>query len=307
VQGFTTTSQNTTQPKLEDIFNITNFEYLLGTGVPPTSQKGNFPDRAILQQQSQIKNYGITWPNSNMVGFAVGLSVEPIEEWSNPAILQRVFQRAHQLLFVSAFSTLSTTTATLEDLRPGSRKDSPGAIIFVRSISIAVEISLGIIIVFIACLFYYSHQRAIKLQFDPASIAHIMSMVHPSGELSHEMHDNGTLTSKELEGSLSTKTYTLECTEDGTNYIRPSQKAKKLTLSATSKCSSFENSSKELRSSPVQPLELRLLSGLVFITILIAAIVAIIILYLWSLKNDGKCRSLSFEASTDLKRDSTSY
>jgi hypothetical protein len=289
VQGFKPTDRDTSQVDLKDIFNITNFEYLLGAGVPSASQKQNFPDMTILQQQSKIMDFGITWPNSNMVGFAVALADAPIDDWSQPAILQRVFEKAHQLLFVTALSTLTKATAEVLDARPGVRLDSPGAVILIRPISIAVEVGFGAIILFIACLWYFYHKRPTKLQFDLASTTDIMSMIHPDGEITSVMHDDGTLTSSELDNILSQKTYTIVSEKSGNLYIRPDLSHKK------GHCRKLSARAPEIRDkkqpfSPVQPVELRLLSGMVFITLLVAAVVGILLLYFWSLKNDGKLR-----------------
>jgi len=269
---------------LTKIFNVTNFEYLLGTGVPSATQKLNFPDEIILQQDARIKEFGITFPNSNMVGFAAGLNELPIESWSDPAILQRAFEKAHQLLLVTAFSTLTNTSFNMLDVRPGLRQDDPGAVILVRPISIAVEVGLGIIIVFTLSLWKLCHTRISHLHSDPASIADIMSMIPIETPLSHDIHDgDGKLTAAKLEAALAERKYSIIRKLNGKTILVPTipdQHKKDASRSSTS--------TNNEGYSPVQPVELKPIAGLIFTSILFGAIVLIFLLQFWAAKYNGE-------------------
>ncbi|KAF8860270.1 hypothetical protein BDZ45DRAFT_648839 [Acephala macrosclerotiorum] len=197
---------------ISDLFNTTAFEYILSTGVNPTDEEIDLPSRAVLEQYPRLINYSLTWPVSNVVGFAVALNPLTVDDLSNPTNLQNAFQMAHQLLFSTAFSSLLNSTnssSSVQDSRTGLIEETLGAIIFVRPISIAVEIALGVVAIFTAILWYYSHSRASHLRQDPASLADVMS-IYSSGRLSPATFDLGEDSNKAaLVKAVSDKTYRL--------------------------------------------------------------------------------------------------
>lgn len=101
-----------------DVFNTSAFEYILGSGVNPTDARANLPDISVLEQYQRLKNYSLTWPVSNMVGFAMALNPLEMQDLAKPAILQTAFQSAHQLLFTTAFKALVSPniSANLSDV-----------------------------------------------------------------------------------------------------------------------------------------------------------------------------------------------
>jgi hypothetical protein len=205
--------QNAPATELDDLFNTTNFEYILGAGVSPsTGQRSNFEDIVILEQYPRVQNYNVAFPVTSMVGFAVGLSQSPVGEFTDPATLQQAFQKAHQVLFISAFSALSTPLpdANLMDLRDGLIHDFPGAIILVRPIALAVEVAFGIIIVLTMSLWYFSNRRLSKLCTDPASIRDIMSLMETESNSQDMFGDDGKLTADALAERLSVSPFYLE-------------------------------------------------------------------------------------------------
>ncbi|CZR69554.1 uncharacterized protein PAC_19454 [Phialocephala subalpina] len=195
-----------------DLFNTTAFEYILSTGVNPIDQGIDLPSRAVLEQSSRLLNYSLASPVSNVVGFAVALNPLTVEDLANATNLQNAFQIAHQLLFSTAFSSLLNSTnvsASVEDPRTGLVEETLGAIILVRPVSIAVEVALGVVAIFTAVLWYYSHRRASHLQQDPASLADVMS-IYSSGRLSPATFDLGEESNKAaLVKVVSNKTYHL--------------------------------------------------------------------------------------------------
>jgi hypothetical protein len=59
----------------------------LATGVNPTDQQTDLPNREVLDQFTQLTNYNLSWPVSNMVGFAVALNQLSLEELAAPSAL----------------------------------------------------------------------------------------------------------------------------------------------------------------------------------------------------------------------------
>ncbi|KAH6694947.1 hypothetical protein BKA61DRAFT_531721 [Leptodontidium sp. MPI-SDFR-AT-0119] len=285
------TRSNTTALAVEKFFNTTNFEYLLGTGVSASDQRANLPDTAVLQQYSRIKEYGLIWPVSNMVGFAVALNNVSIESLFDPVALQSAFQRAHQVLFISAFSVLtapmssSTLPISSQSQRNGTIESSLGAVILVRPISIVVEIALAVIILLTSFLWYHSHSRPSQLSFDPASIGNIMSMIPPHNSSPGAVSDDGTLTAASLETALSKRKFCLTRSRSGTSIIIPMASENSVSSSITPSRSSSDQPEKPFL--PIQPVELQLKFGLIFIVMLLGAFAAVIFLQIWSVKQNG--------------------
>ena len=273
----------------ENTFNTTAFEYILGAGVSPTGDRSNLPDSSVLEQYPRLKNYSLTWPVSNMVGFAVALNPLQMQDLATPAVLQTAFQNAHQLLFTTAFDALlgPPSVESLSDVRPGVRWDNPGAIIMVRTISLIVEAAFGMVAILTLCLWYISHHRGSNLDSDPASIASIMSLAHANDETPVSIDNNGTLTSEELEHELSRQRY----------HLREGSDCYPILVALPSSSSSAPSSSREARRSkdslkksflPVLPLELRLWFGGSLIAVLITSLATLVFLQMWSSKHLGK-------------------
>ena len=278
-----------TPADLTDLFNITNFEYILGTGVPEAFPltKFDFPDQIILQQHPRLQELHISWPVTNMVGFGVGLNNGSIASFSDTAVLQQVFERAHQAAFVSAFSTLTESSENLTTLRPGIRLDYPGAVTLGRPLCIVVEAALGLITILILILWYLSYKRRSNLKSDPASIADIMSLVTYNDDLSQDMHDsNGRLSAAQLETVLAQKKYHLVHQDFTSPRLLPirSVKLKNPTLSL-SRGSSIEKEDKDFNG--VRPIEMKLPAGMIFAGLLSFAIAGLVLLQLWTHKNNG--------------------
>jgi hypothetical protein len=124
-------SLNGTVSSVGEVFNLTHFEFLLGVGVQPTSLRSNYPDTAIVEQYPQLARHNLTWPVSNMVGFAVGLTQHyqlSISDLSTPDSLHQAFEKVHKLLFAVAFNTQiqDSSSTELDDLHPGFIQESLG-------------------------------------------------------------------------------------------------------------------------------------------------------------------------------------
>ena len=269
----------------EQIFNVTNFEYILGTGISPDETRTNFDEVSIVQQYPRVQSYNLTFPVSNMVGFAVGLNSAPIQDLADPEVLRQAFQRAHQLLFTSAMNTLTgpSSLGSLRDIREGLREERMGAILLVREISLAVEVAFAVIIIFTISLWVFSFYRTNLLDSDPASMASIMSVIPSSGEISDGMLDNGTLTAAGLERNLSHKRYRLYRDEQQGLFIQSLSPPEEL----DARTNSLESQPDEKDFAPVRPLELRLPFGTTLMLIIVIAIIGVVFLQVWTAKNNG--------------------
>ncbi|KAL2059944.1 hypothetical protein VTL71DRAFT_10099, partial [Oculimacula yallundae] len=275
------------EKKVEDIFNTTNFEYLLGVGFQPELKRGNFQDTALLEQFPQLQDYNLTWPVSNMVGFGIALNTTSVAGLADPLQLHSAFERAHKLLFAVAFSTLAVRNRTaLDDIRPGMKQDTVAAIILVRTISVVVEVALAVIILLAVSLWYYSSKRPNHLVRDPASIADVMSAVQHES-VSGLFRNNGTMAAEVLSQEISSKIFSIDNVQV---HGKPSLRL--LAKSPSNQDSSLRTSTSSTDVSsgsfkPVRPAELKSVVGYVLVLVLLSSMGGITFLNMWSQKRNG--------------------
>jgi hypothetical protein len=278
----------------EDLFNVTSFEYIIGTGVSSIDERRDYHNTVVLEQFPRLRNYSLTWPVSNMVGFAVAANTETIEDMLKPTVLQASFEKAHKLLLPTAISTLTSFSAnkTPSNTWNGLIHDQPAAIILLRPFAITVEVTLLVVVVLIAMLWWLSYSRPSRLASDPAKIADIMPLVRDSKEISNLFADDGTLTAQLLEMRLGHRRFLLSTIwfgggEESTLRILPPE---------TSTNKEEEDAGdgdyrlpKEPQGFvPVCPIELRLLVGTSLIFVITVAICLLISLYGRIVEVDGK-------------------
>ncbi|KAH7310374.1 hypothetical protein BKA65DRAFT_413820 [Rhexocercosporidium sp. MPI-PUGE-AT-0058] len=276
------------QASLHNVFNTTHFEYLLGVGMQPEQERGNFPDTALLEQFPQLLDYNLTWPVSNMVGFGIAQNATPVAGLADPARLHDAFERAHKLLFAVAFSTLTSARnlTALENVRPGIRQDTVGAIIMVRTISIIVEATLAAIAALAASLWYFSHQRPSRLIRDPASIADVMSAVQHES-ISDLFKNDGTMTAPTLSQEISCRSFTIDTVDvQGAPSVRIVAKNLPNGQSST-RASTASTNVTSGGFVPVRPVELKFTVGFVLVLVILFSIGGIIFLQIWSQKENG--------------------
>lgn len=280
---------------LSDLFNITHFEYILGTGIQPTDQRTNYPDTLILSQYPRLQKYSLAWPLSNMVGYAIALSQLPVSEFASPDVLQQAFERAHRLLFISAFSTLTirSSSESAPNVRPGLVEDNLGAIVMVRSISVVIEATLGIVAVFAGSLWYFTASRRSNLIKNPASIADVMGIRQSDQAPQRGTQEHEPITtSTDIEHFLSS-TFYLALIGRGS-----AQSSKLLSSRATGGVDTATSSQHDNKlcvidrpSSAARPRELSLYFGSIFIGFILTTIIIITFLAIWTSKKNGKSSS----------------
>lgn len=276
----------------KDVFNTTHFETILGAGVPPVQNKrADYPDRKVLEQTPQVAGLNLSWPMTNSVGFAVALNRLPIARLQEPKALQQAFEMVHKLLFSVAFHTvLQDSSPTLNQSRIGTLQDTLTGILMVRIISVIVEITFGIIILMTSALWYLSHRRNSLLQSDPATVADIMGMLQPNPKrlggvkaaaaYNTEITDTAAITSRKF--SLSTQILTA----GRRAYLLPYTSKRISSLTPIYAMLSHNDDTDD--GLVLHPMELRLSVGVIFISIITAAIGGIVFFEVWTSNHNGR-------------------
>lgn len=168
-------------PLASEMFNVSNFEYLIGTGAMTNSQRSDISrTTSIIDQRPRLRKLGINSTITNMVGFAVGASRLELADYLDAETLGKSFEKAHKLLFALAVRNLFTADVRIAGPRPGIVQGSTNAVVVIRVLAITVEALLGLITVFAVALMAISWTRRSQLGNDPASVTDLVGMMTPS-------------------------------------------------------------------------------------------------------------------------------
>jgi hypothetical protein len=273
-------------PLPDNFFNTTRFEYVIGAGISSAAERVDHQDSLILQQYPQLEKFGLVWPTSNMVGFAVGLNGLPVDKLSSVSGLQEVFEKTHRLLFCAAISTLAT--APPNGTKPaweGARHETLGAVVLVRPIAIIVEAALGLITLLTLSLWYISYKRQSKLLSNPASIADVMSMSSNDSSISICLKENSTLEYP----SATQKRFQLVGNASSVELVPVSStiSSESIDIVQRENVAMVATTAKKVQLY-IRPRELRIWTGICLIGIILGSIGTIVYLLVRTSKNDGR-------------------
>ncbi|KFY33960.1 hypothetical protein V494_07177 [Pseudogymnoascus sp. VKM F-4513 (FW-928)] len=289
---------DTDTPLPETDFNITNFEYTIGTGVSqyqfdkPVS--GDIPDISIVQQLPRLMKFNISFPFSNMVGYAMAASSGQVKDLADPSNMHKAFESAHKLLFSTAVASMIISKEPTANQRIGSVIDQPGAIIFVRSFSIAVEIFLALVGILTCVLWLVYQQRQTNMTQDPASISDIMRLVCNTKEPLQDFYDSGTLTTQLLGERLRGHRYRLNAYNKGgviEMHLESTEQAARQHIDKSEELQSSIDCPEQFQA--VRPIELKFITGCIAGAVVIVAIASLSYLYHQITKLNGLMRPSS--------------
>ncbi|KFY04786.1 hypothetical protein V491_09262 [Pseudogymnoascus sp. VKM F-3775] len=291
-------SANTDLPLSDTDFNITNFEYIIGTGVSqyhfsrPVEE--DLPDTAKVEQLPRLLKFNMSGPYESMVGYAMAASSGQAEDLSDHFQMHKAFESAHKLLFSTAVATLITSNEPTFNERIGLVVDQPGSIIFVRSFSIIVEVFLAVVGILTCVLWLVYQQRQSNMTQDPASISDIMRLVCNTTEPLRGFDDSGTLNTKLLGERLRGHWYRLNAyNKDGAIEMRL-ESIKRMTGQDIDKIAEFQSSIDcPEQAQAIRPFELTFTTGGIVGAVLLAAIASLSYLYHQIIKFNGLARPSS--------------
>ncbi|KAG8529855.1 uncharacterized protein KY384_005336 [Bacidia gigantensis] len=265
------------RPLPEDVFNGTNFEYILNANSPFTSNRADIIDTATsLNQAGRLRAIGVNATETTtaiVMQFALAITRLPLVEYTDTGVLASAFEKAHQLLFASAIQSVLSTKYVEADTREGRENYDLRAIVVVRPLAVAVEGALAIATLLTIVLLILYTRRPSELLRNPASIKDIMSMIDPM-ENSLMNAQNG-ITRPRYE-RLILKKGELYCIP----ILEPVEGVEALQLEH----GTIQQSRKEIVSQ--RPWELKIAIGISFVTSLILMLVAL--MYVRALVAKGK-------------------
>lgn len=264
------------EPLPDAAFNVSDFEYLLGTGGGISAQRADVSDStAGIYQGPRLLDISITGDttNGNMVGYALGLTRLTPSAYLSPDTLASSFGKAHQLLFALAIGTLLSGNSPTSSPRPGHIQGPAEAILVVRTLALLVEAFLGLMTILIVALLYISWVRPSQLRHDPASLKDVINMVR-SDSPTPAMVEASKGSDEALYASVTHGKFRFGVSRAVDNHLGPEQEC----AGAMPKSSLFKVSNTQ--PPLVRPLELRLVVAAMFIAILSLAVTTLIVLHI---------------------------
>ncbi|KAI1265987.1 hypothetical protein F5Y18DRAFT_384188 [Xylariaceae sp. FL1019] len=256
-------------------FNITAFEYLIGTGRPSIEDLGDFPDDQTLDQYRQLADRQIVYPVTNMVGFAVGLSNLSAPEFLDEVKLAAAYKRAHQSLFSSAVARLlSNSTGSEPASNRGTLHFTAYGVIVSRLISAIVEILLLFVATMAGLLLFCCARCKSLLPRDPSSIAEIIGTLYCSEETMQDFADLDCATDAVLKTRLGRQSYLLKQEKRKERVVLALQRNEEDLEGLTP----IRSSQLTTNYKPFKPWALRPLSGMAFVGVLVAGLITLVYL-----------------------------
>ncbi|OBR11889.1 Phosphoribosylaminoimidazole-succinocarboxamide synthase [Colletotrichum higginsianum IMI 349063] len=194
-------------------FNSSSFEHLLGAGVSVVEMqvKREYPFGHLLEQHPQIKRFGLRWPSSPLVGFAVGLqSVTTLDVFEDDQILGQAFTKTHRLMFSLGLRRV-LTNASSETATMGFLDFERHGIVVSRLYSAIVESLLVVVGIFTILLWWHGMRAPSRLAMDPASLGSLISICQNSSKLLDKFAGKGCLTDENLREAFQDKRFQLVC------------------------------------------------------------------------------------------------
>ncbi|KAI1123189.1 hypothetical protein F5Y10DRAFT_57333 [Nemania abortiva] len=207
---------------LDSEFNITAFEYLIGTGRPPVDIVRDFPQQRNLDQYPQLVDSRIEQPVTNMVGFAIGSRNYSAAELHDPSTLAAAYTMAHRSLFSTTVSRLLSNGANGSPVAQaeGIQYTTYGVIVS-RPISVVVEALLLVVAILSACTLYHYTRYRSPLTRNPSSIGDILGILQCSQEVLKDFEDQDRSGDATLKENIGASTYFLrEENETGKAILR---------------------------------------------------------------------------------------
>lgn len=268
----------------EDRFNFSNFEYVIGTGSNSlASPRADIPKTLQgIDQKRQL--VGMGWNDSveitNMVGFALGSSRLPLQDYLDAPTLVSSFEKAHKLLFALAIHDLLEPTT--ENVRSDKAllQGSTSALKLLRPLAIAAEICLVLISILTALLWRVSVICRNELRHDPASLKDIVGMTRAAQACIVSETQRSEREARSMwflrEGQIRRR--------DGGRLLLPEPGG----LKSSSSCTRTEGAQNKTGGTAyTRPLEMGYIVGSSFLLILFSALVILIVLHCLMSKHDG--------------------
>ncbi|EGR49633.1 uncharacterized protein TRIREDRAFT_77254 [Trichoderma reesei QM6a] len=258
-------------------FNSSAFEYLVANGMSSVEVPRDHPFTHLLDLDTRLDPFGLSYPFWPMVGVMMGLHNYSIDSYYNTTVLGDSYRLAHKVMFSVAFHTMlvnSTNTVATE----GNVYLVKYGILVSRVFTALVEGGLAFVAVLTLVLLWVCHRNPTLLLSDPASLGSLISLIQKSPCLLNKFSGKGNLTAEQLKEQLGDCTFKLSCQcQDASGVTR----LELLDVPIQAQTGPSEANSGRAGSDqighylPIKPFALRKVVGIAFAVCLCAAVAVV--------------------------------
>lgn len=276
-----------------DIFNVSSFEWAMASGQEQVALRGDYPITAFPSQQSQLLGMPINLAYiPKMAPFAIATYTRPAQDYLDPETLRKSYESAYRLLFARQLSEiLSAEIDYSKDLVNAKRSYITQAVVVVPGFAYAA-ITMLVLVLLLACgLFATIPRRENKLQYDPATLGALMDLVRGDSTTANIYGTFGDAGTDSLEGGIGDVTFRLSKSPPGN--INPAR-LRLLRSTASTELTPDDDPMSPLLDAPptppkqgIRPFEMKLVSGAVFLTLQVAAIITFTVLFIRAKTSNG--------------------
>ncbi|OQO15247.1 hypothetical protein B0A48_00630 [Cryoendolithus antarcticus] len=267
-----------------DLFNTSIFEWAMGTGNVNMTARSPYPLPGFPRQESRLKSYPIDLEDMvTMAPFAIAVDPRPMDDYFDPDTLHSAYQAVYQLLFARRLADILKSDLDLSQADSGVRTYSTQAVVVVPGFAWASTGLLATVLALAMWLISSAVRRSNMLQSDPGSIAALMSLACSSFPLTRTLAKFNRSSSTTLHIALVGKPLVLHPRSD---LDGPDKSKLGISLLDDSPVLDEQYRVRDMNAG-VRPMELRTLTGMVFLTCQSGALGACVVLYASAYQNNG--------------------
>jgi len=281
-------------PLPQAMFNSSYFEWQLTSGTQQNSVRGDVPSTVWPDPSGVLDPLSITQgpsaASNSLISLALGASQRPLEDYLEPEIMRKAWEDAYRLIFARSMADILSKDFDKSDRVSGQRTITTGAVVVVPAFAYLVEGLLSFVSICLAVLAYICCARERKLSSDPATMSAIMSMTTDNDALLASLKDLDSATEADICAAISENRYELLRNENGTMIAQ--RKVVNTQASSPSNTQQFPPPPCVVTQSRrgVQPVEFRMWAVGAFLSINIALVVTLAVLYVKSMPYGLKLR-----------------
>ncbi|OQO13974.1 hypothetical protein B0A48_00849 [Cryoendolithus antarcticus] len=267
-----------------DLFNTTIFEWAMGTGNVNMTARSPYPLPGFPRQESRLQIYPIDLEDMvTMAPFAIAVDPRPMDDYFDPDTLHSAYQAVYRLLFARRLADVLKSDLDLSQADSGIRAYSTQAVVVVPGFAWAATGLLAAVLALATWLISSSIRRSNMLQCDPGSIAALMDLVCSSLPLTKTLANFNRSSATTLHAALVGKPLVLNPRSD-----LDGQGRSKFSISLLDDSPVLDEQYRVRdMSAGVRPMELRALTGMIFLACQLGALGACVVLYASASLNNG--------------------
>jgi len=259
----------------DDEFNITAYEYFIGTGFSPVDEPRDYVATIGLEQYPALVDKSVPFPTTNMVGFALALHNGSLDDLHDTVALQSVFTAAHRHLFSHTVPRMLTAAVDSSTARGVIQYTMYGVVVS-RPLSLAVESLLVFVAALAVLVLLVCRKAKSNLPEDPSSLGSLLGLLDGSDKLLHEFSPMDSLSERRLLDRLVGRRYQLS--RQWVSSERPGVKVQLRAEGTENDHPSVSLEPSESCYEPVRPGWLRPTTGLAVVLLLVAAVIVLVYL-----------------------------